>query len=591
MGQCNIIICTPGRLLQHMDENPHFDCTNMQILVLDEADRCLDMGFEQTMNAIIENLPPKRQTLLFSATQTRSVRDLARLSLKDPSYVSVHENLEHSTPKGLSQSYVVCELQDKISILWSFLKNHPNKKIIVFFSSCKQVKYVYEIFCKLRPGTSLLALYGTLHQLRRMDIYENFCHKQSAILFCTDLAARGLDFPAVHWVVQVDCPEDPATYIHRVGRTARYQRGGESLLMLLESEIKMVDKLKEKKIPIQKIEINPIKLNNPVRKMEAFLAKDPTLKDTAQRAFVAYAKAVHLMKDKEVFDVRALDTDSFARSLGLAIPPRIRFLQRMNARLEGKQSKEFSGSSGNVKKYFKDSEDEGIENNSGDSGDDGESECVTKSDQKPAQEKERFQTFDNDSDDDDILTVKRKDHDIDLPSQEEIAKLDMGRIGKKKAVSKAAMAKKILKKKIVPNKKILFNEEGEAVTSAKTKKSELALEYENENEGGIDIEKAKQVLREEDKFDKQLFKEKVKAKHKEQKRKLKEQKKREQEEKDEFGTSDSEEEPDLSWLPDPDKVYGSQKDAEEVSDVEDKDEIAEDKVEVKDKKQKLKTKK
>nr|CAI5823304.1 unnamed protein product [Callosobruchus analis] len=213
MGQCNIIICTPGRLLQHMDENPHFDCTNMQILVLDEADRCLDMGFEQTMNAIIENLPPKRQTLLFSATQTRSLRDLARLSLKDPSYVSVHENLEHSTPKGLSQSYVVCELQDKISILWSFLKNHPNKKIIVFFSSCKQVKYVYEIFCK--PGTSLLALYGTLHQLRRMDIYENFCHKQSAILFSTDLAARGLDFPAVHWVVQVDCPEDPATYIHR----------------------------------------------------------------------------------------------------------------------------------------------------------------------------------------------------------------------------------------------------------------------------------------------------------------------------------------------------------------------------------------
>ncbi|VEN59134.1 unnamed protein product, partial [Callosobruchus maculatus] len=463
MGQCNIIICTPGRLLQHMDENPHFDCANMQILVLDEADRCLDMGFEQTMNAIIENLPPERQTLLFSATQTRSVRDLARLSLKDPSYVSVHENLEHSTPKGLSQSYVVCELQDKISILWSFLKNHPNKKIMVFFSSCKQVKYVYEIFCKLRPGTSLLALYGTLHQLRRMGIYENFCHKQSAILFSTDLAARGLDFPAVHWVVQVDCPEDPATYIHRVGRTARYHRGGESLLMLLESEIKMVDKLKERKIPIQKIEINPMKLNNPVRKMEAFLAKDPTLKDTAQRAFVAYAKAVYLMKDKEVFDVRALDTDAFARSLGLAIPPRIRFLQRMNARLEAnQQKKEFSGSSGNIKKYFKDSDDdEGIENNSEDS-DVSDSECVNamKSDQKPAEEKGRFQAFDNDSDDDDILTVKRKDHDIELPSQEEIAKLDMGRIGRKKAVSKAAMAKKILKKKIVPNKKILFNEEG-----------------------------------------------------------------------------------------------------------------------------------
>lgn len=87
-----------------------------------------------------------------------------------------------------------------------------------------------------------------------MDIYENFCKKNAAVLFATDLAARGLDFPEVHWVVQADCPEDPATYIHRVGRTARYQRGGESLLLLLESETKIIEKLKEKKIPINKIE-------------------------------------------------------------------------------------------------------------------------------------------------------------------------------------------------------------------------------------------------------------------------------------------------------------------------------------------------
>lgn len=106
------------------------------------------MGFEQTMNAIIDNIPVERQTFLFSATQTKSIRDLARLSLKDPSYVSVHEHSEFSTPKDLEQSYVVCELKDKISILWSFIKNHLKQKIIIFFSSCKQVKYVYEIFCK-----------------------------------------------------------------------------------------------------------------------------------------------------------------------------------------------------------------------------------------------------------------------------------------------------------------------------------------------------------------------------------------------------------------------------------------------------------
>lgn len=106
------------------------------------------MGFQQTMNAIIANLPPKRQTLLFSATQTKSVKDLARLSLKDPSYVSVHENAEHSTPKGLQQNYVICNLEHKISIIWSFIRNHLKQKSVIFLSSCKQVKYVYEIFCR-----------------------------------------------------------------------------------------------------------------------------------------------------------------------------------------------------------------------------------------------------------------------------------------------------------------------------------------------------------------------------------------------------------------------------------------------------------
>lgn len=99
-----------------------------------------------------------------------------------------------------------------------------------------------------------MALYGTLHQLRRMEIYESFCRKTSAVLFATDLAARGLDFPAVHWVVQGDCPEDAATYIHRVGRTARFHRGGESLLLLLPSEEGIIEDLKERRVPINKIE-------------------------------------------------------------------------------------------------------------------------------------------------------------------------------------------------------------------------------------------------------------------------------------------------------------------------------------------------
>ena len=139
INKMNILVCTPGRLLQHMDQTPDFHCDNLQLLVLDEADRCLDIGFEKTLNAIIENLPKQRQTLLFSATQTKSVKDLARLSLSDPEYVSVHEKDESSTPMQLSQKYIVLDLNQKLNVLYSFIKTHLKSKIIVFVSSCKQV--------------------------------------------------------------------------------------------------------------------------------------------------------------------------------------------------------------------------------------------------------------------------------------------------------------------------------------------------------------------------------------------------------------------------------------------------------------------
>lgn len=398
------------------------------------------------------------------------------------------------------------------------------------------MKYVYEAFCRLKPGMSLLALYGSLHQLKRMKIYESFCRKQKAVLFATDLASRGLDFPNVNWVVQADCPEDSAAYIHRVGRTARFQEGGQSLLLLLPSEEKaMLKHLEDAKIPISEMPINIQRLQNPVRKLEALLARDVALKESAQRAFVSYAKAVYLMKDKSVFDVKSLDTENFAHSLGLAVAPRIRFLQRS----EQRKRKE------NEKLQFKDSDSSDNEN----------------TEEKPSlisKKKLPINVSDDDDDDDDVLTIKRKNHDIEALSDSEL--LEPIRTSKnKKPITKAAMVKKMIKKKIVPNKKIIFNEEGESVYDSKSKQSELAREYENEDEGGINIDKAKLVLREEDRFDKQRFREKVKEKHREEKRKLKE---KLRQERDDFDEESDNEEPDLSWLPDPDKVYGKDNDIE-----------------------------
>lgn len=254
----NIVICTPGRLLQHMDETATFHASSLHMLVLDEADRILDMGFADTLNAIVENLPKSRQTLLFSATQTKSVKDLARLSLKDPEYVWVHEKAKFSTPATLEQSYVVCELHHKVNMLYSFIRNHLKKKIIVFFACCKEVQYLFRVLCRLRPGMPILALHGKQQQMKRVEVYSDFLRKQNAVLLATDIAARGLDFPAVNWVLQFDCPEDADTYIHRVGRTARYKEGGEALLLLLPSEEKgMVSQLQEKKVPINKIQVRP----------------------------------------------------------------------------------------------------------------------------------------------------------------------------------------------------------------------------------------------------------------------------------------------------------------------------------------------
>ncbi|OAY69976.1 DEAD-box ATP-dependent RNA helicase 32 [Ananas comosus] len=199
-----------------MDETPNFDCSQLQVLVLDEADRILDHGFREQVDAIISQIPRVRQTLLFSATQTKSVKDLARVSLKDPEYISVHAESVTATPERLKQLAMIVPLEQKLNMLWSFIRRHLKSKILVFLSSCKQVKFVYEAFKKLRPGIPLKCLHGRMKHDVRYAIYLEFCPKY----FCSFFNRCGFqraDFPAVDWVVQVDCPEDIPTYIHRVG--------------------------------------------------------------------------------------------------------------------------------------------------------------------------------------------------------------------------------------------------------------------------------------------------------------------------------------------------------------------------------------
>ncbi|KAF8092364.1 hypothetical protein N665_0416s0020 [Sinapis alba] len=325
VNEMNILVCAPGRLLQHMDETPNFECSNLKILILDEADRVLDSAFKGQLDPIISQLPKRRQTLLFSATQTKKVKDLARLSLRDPEYISVHAESVTATPATLMQTVMIVPVEKKLDVLWSFIKSHLNYRILVFLSTKKQVKFVHEAFNKLRPGIPLKSLHGKMSQEKRMGVYSQFIEKQS-VLFCTDVLARGLDFDkVVDWVVQVDCPEDVASYIHRVGRTARFNTSGKSLLFLTPSEEKMVERLQEARIPVKVTKANSDKLQEVSRQLASLLVNFPDLQTVAQRAFITYLRSIHKRRDKEIFDVTKLSIEDFSASLGLPFTPRIRF--------------------------------------------------------------------------------------------------------------------------------------------------------------------------------------------------------------------------------------------------------------------------
>lgn len=329
ISRINILIGTPGRILQHMDQAVGFNTSNLQLLVLDEADRCLDMGFKRTLDAIINNLPASRQTLLFSATQSQSLDDLARLSLTDYKQVGTMEvlnaNSSSATPESLQQSYIEVPLPDKLDILFSFIKSHLKSKLIVFLSSSKQVHFVYETFRKLQPGISLMHLHGRQKQTARTETLDKFSRAQHVCLFSTDVVARGIDFPSVDWVIQVDCPEDVDTYIHRVGRAARFGKEGKSLIMLTpEEEEGFLKRLKTKNIEPSRLNIKQSKKKSIKPQLQSLLFKDPELKYLGQKAFISYVRSIYIQKDKEVFHFDKIPLEQFANSLGLPGAPKIK---------------------------------------------------------------------------------------------------------------------------------------------------------------------------------------------------------------------------------------------------------------------------
>ncbi|KAL6708510.1 ATP-dependent RNA helicase dbp4 [Coniothyrium glycines] len=339
LTKMNILVATPGRMLQHLSQTAAFSVDDLKMLVLDEADRILDMGFQRDVDAILEYLPKERQTLLFSATQSKKVSDLARLSLQDPEYVSVHAEDNSATPKGLTQNYIICPIEEKLDTLWGFIQASKKSKILCFFSSAKTVRFVYESFRHMQPGIPLLHIHGRQKQGARLDTTAKFSAAKHSCLFATDVAARGLDFPAVDFVIQVDCPDDVDTYIHRVGRTARYNREGRGVLFLAPSEEEgMLLRLEAKKVPVELINVRQKKRQSIKEQLQKMCFEDPALKYLGQKAFMTHVKSIYLQKDKEIFKLKEYDLEAYAASLGLPGTPKIKFLKDDNS----KQKKQVS---------------------------------------------------------------------------------------------------------------------------------------------------------------------------------------------------------------------------------------------------------
>merc|ERR1711939_272182 len=320
----NLLIATPGRLLDHLQNTKGFVYKNVKALVIDEADRILEVGFEDEMRQIVKILPnEKRQTMLFSATQTTKVEDLARISLRPgPLYINVDHKKEHSTVEGLEQGYVICESDKRFLLLFSFLKRNLKKKVIVFMSSCNCVKYHAELLNYI--DLPVLELHGNLKQQKRTNTFFEFCNAKAGTMVCTDVAARGLDIPAVDWIVQFDPPDDPRDYIHRVGRTARGSNGkGRSLMFLQPSEVGFLAHLKTARVPVVEFDFPAKKLLNIQSQLEKLISQNYYLNKSAKDGYRSYLQAYASHSLRSVFDVNKLDLVKVAKSFGFATPPRV----------------------------------------------------------------------------------------------------------------------------------------------------------------------------------------------------------------------------------------------------------------------------
>ncbi|EFA08391.1 putative ATP-dependent RNA helicase DDX55 homolog-like Protein [Tribolium castaneum] len=333
----NIIICTPGRFEDLLSRKSDFNLTlalkNLEILILDEADRLLDYGFRKSLDVILSYLPKQRRTGLFSATQTKQLQDLIRAGLRNPVLVSVSVKAEHSTPEKLENYYVVANNNNKLAALFAFLQSRDVQKAMLFLPTCAVVDFWSETFPCVFNDLPVLAIHGKMKE-KRKKIIERFKNSPKGLLLCTDVLARGIDIPEVDWVLQWDPPASASAFVHRVGRTARQGRQGSSLLFLLDTEESYVPFIeKNQRVKLDQLsDVSDTKMCENLRDILQNLQKtDRDLMEKAKRAFVSHVRAYSKYECSLLLRIKEFPFGQVATSYGLLQLPKMPELKKYDS--------------------------------------------------------------------------------------------------------------------------------------------------------------------------------------------------------------------------------------------------------------------
>ena len=226
----DVVIATPGRMIAHL-QNSGVDLSHVEYLILDEADRMLDMGFSEDIMKIVSYMPKERQTIMFSATLPPKIREMAKTILRNPAEV----NIAISKPnEAIDQSAYICYENQKLGIIREMFAEPTDSKTIIFSSSKLKVKELAHTLKRMKLDVA--AMHSDLEQAQREEVMLNFKNNKVKILVATDIVARGIDIEDIGLVLNYDVPHDPEDYIHRIGRTARAAATGSAVTFVSEEE-------------------------------------------------------------------------------------------------------------------------------------------------------------------------------------------------------------------------------------------------------------------------------------------------------------------------------------------------------------------